>query len=116
LYTIFLYDMVTGYVVFAFSHGIEYIAFVNLYTKKKYRNRSIPAAFLNRVSERLWVYSGLFSLLVVSLCLIGMNYDRGAFATYIVGSSFLHFLYDGWIWKLRKPGVGRHLDIDYASA
>ena len=114
LYTIFLFDMVTGYIVFAFSHGIEYIAFVNLYVKKKYRKRPMSATFLSQVSRKLWVYSGLFSLLVIALCLIGMNYDRAIFATYIVGSSFLHFLYDGWIWKLRKPGVGRPLDIEYA--
>jgi len=115
LYSIFLYDMVIGYIVFAFSHGVEYIAFVNMYVKKKYRQRSASRSLLARISRNLWVYSGLFSLLIISLCLIGMNYDRGAFATYVVGSSFLHFLYDGWIWKLRKPGVGRPLDIKYAS-
>jgi hypothetical protein len=115
LYSIFLYDMVVGYIVFAFSHGIEYIAFVNMYVKKKYRQNPTSRSLLAQASRKLWVYSGLFSLLIISLCLIGMNYDKSAFATYIVGSSFLHFLYDGWIWKLRKPGVGKPLDIKYAS-
>jgi hypothetical protein len=115
LYSIFLYDMVVGYIVFAFSHGIEYIAFVNMYVKKKYEQRPTSRSLLSKASRNLWVYSGLFSLLMVSLCLVGMNYDKSAFATYIVGSSFLHFLYDGWIWKLRKPGVGKPLDIKYAS-
>jgi hypothetical protein len=116
LYSIFLYDMVLGYIVFAFSHGIEYIAFVNMYVKKKYGKRPASRSFMTRVSSKLWVYSGLFSLLIIALCLIGMSYGKGAFTTYIVGSSFLHFLYDGWIWKLRKPGVGKPLDIEYASA
>jgi len=115
LYSIFLYDLVVGYIVFAFSHGIEYIAFVNMYIKKKYRQRPSSRSFLAQASRKLWIYSALFSLLIISLCLIGINYDKGGFATYIVGSSFLHFLYDGWIWKLRKPGVGKPLDIKYAS-
>ena len=115
LYSIFLHDMVIGYIVFAFSHGIEYIAFVNMYVKKKYRQRAAAYTLLARASGKLWFYSGLFSLLIIALCMLGMSYDRGAFATYIVGSSFLHFLYDGWIWKLRKPGVGRPLDINYAD-
>jgi len=115
LYSIFLYDLVVGYIVFAFSHGIEYIAFVNMYIKKKYRQRPSSRSFLAQASRKLWIYSALFSLLIISLCLIGINYDKGGFATYIVGSSFLHFLYDGWIWKLRKPCVGKPLDIKYAS-
>ena len=32
---------------------------------------------------------------------------------YIIGSSFLHFIYDGWIWKMRKPSVGRPLELSY---
>jgi hypothetical protein len=115
LYSLFLYDMVIGYIVFAFSHGIEYIAFVNMYVKKKYRQYPTSRSLLAKASRKLWLYSSLFSLLIVLLCLIGMNYDNSAFATYIVGSSFLHFLYDGWIWKLRKPDVGKPLDIKYAS-
>ncbi len=114
LYSIFLYDMVIGYIVFAFSHGIEYIAFVNMYVKKKYRQRPASRTLLARASSRLRLHSGLFSLLIIALCLLGMQYDKAAFATYIVGSSFLHFLYDGWIWKVRKPGVGKPLDIEYA--
>ncbi len=115
LYSIFLYDMVVGYIVFAFSHGIEYIAFVYTYVKKKYRKQPASRSVLALISRKLRVYSSLFSLLIITLCLIGMNYEKVAFTTYIVGSSFLHFLYDGWIWKLRKPDVGRPLDIEYVS-
>jgi hypothetical protein len=115
LYSIFLYDFVVGYIVFAFSHGIEYIAFVNRYVEKKYRQCPLSSSILAHASRKLWAYSGLFSLVIILLCLIGMNSDKGWFTTYIVGSSFLHFLYDGWIWKMRKPSVGKPLDIKYAS-
>jgi hypothetical protein len=115
LYMIFLYDMVIGYIVFAFSHGVEYIALVNMYVKKKYTPSTAASSLLARASRRLAVYSGLFSLAIIALSLIGMTYDRGLFSTYIVGSSFLHFLYDGWIWKLRQPDVGKPLDISYAG-
>jgi hypothetical protein len=116
LYLIFLYDMVIGYIVFAFSHGVEYIALVNLYVKKKYSQVPGSRSILAQASRKLGLYSGGFSLAIIAICLIGMNFERGLFSTYIVGSSFLHFLYDGWIWKLRKPAVGKPLDIRYAGA
>ena len=116
LYTIFLYDLMIGYIVFAFSHALEYTAFVNMYVKKKYQQRTDASSLLSRASKHLWIYSGLFSVLIVGLCLTGMNLDGNLFSAYIVGSSFLHFLYDGWIWKLRKPDVGKPLDIGYAAA
>lgn len=115
LYSVFLYDVVLGYLVFGFSHALEYIAFVNMFVKRKYKQRADSTSALARASRQQWLYSGLFSMLVVGLCLIGMNLDRGLFETYIIGSSFLHFIYDGWIWKVRRPEVGKPLDIKYAT-
>ena len=116
LYAIFLYDFLVGYIVFAFTHAVEYIAFVNLYIKRKYRQRESITSLLARAARHQWVWSTAFSLSIVALCLAGIYLDRGVFVTYIVGSSFLHFIYDGWIWKVRRPDVGRPLDIPYAGS
>jgi len=116
IYAIFFHSLIVGYIVFGFSHAIEYIAFVNIFVGAKYRKKPESNTFFSRVSKRQWLYSGLFSVVIVVLSLIGMKIDQNAFLIYIVGSSFLHFIYDGLIWKVRHPEVGKPLDIKYSSA
>ena len=116
IYAIFFHSMVVGYIVFGFSHAIEYIAFVNIFVGAKYRKKPESKAFFSRVSKRRWLYSGVFSAVIIVLSIIGMKLDQNAFLIYIVGSSFLHFVYDGLIWKVRHPEVGKPLDIKYSSA
>jgi hypothetical protein len=108
--------MVVGYIVFGFSHAIEYIAFVNIFVGAKYRKKPESNTFFSRVSKRQWLYSGVFAAVIIVLSIIGMKLDQNAFLIYIVGSSFLHFIYDGLIWKVRHPEVGKPLDIKYSSA
>ena len=115
LYAVILNDLLVGYIAFAFSHGLEYIAFVNMYVKRKYQKRPEAVSLLARASRRLWLYSGMFSITVVAFSLLGMYFGYSAFAVYIVATSFLHFLYDSWIWKIRRPDVGQPLDIHYAA-
>ena len=51
------------------------------------------------------VYAGLQSVSGTDLYL-----------TYYIGSSMLHFLYDGWIWKVRKPEIATPLGARMAAA
>lgn len=114
LYAIFFYDLVIGYVVFGFSHAIEYIAFVNVFVHSKYKKKHETKSFFSRVSRKQWFYSGAFTLALAGISFVGVNLNENALAIYITGSSFLHFIYDGWIWKVRSPEVGKPLDIKYA--
>lgn len=115
LYGIFFHSLVVGYVVFAFSHAVEYIAFVNLFVAAKYKKRPDLSSALAFAARKLWLFSASFAVLVVVLCLIARTYDQDAFLVYIVGSSFLHFVYDAMIWKVRRPEVGEPLGIKYAQ-
>ncbi len=115
LYSLFFYSLIVGYIVFAFSHALEYIAFVNIFVNSKYKKRPDSRSALATASKKQWLYSSLFSLGIVAICLLGIMLNENAFEIYIVGSSFLHFIYDGLIWKVRRPEVGKPLDIKYAS-
>lgn len=116
IHAIFFHSLIVGYIVFGFSHAIEYIAFVNIFVASKYRKVEDTKKLFKKVSNKQWVYSGIFSAVIVVLSLIGMKIDKNAFLIYIVGSSFLHFIYDGLIWKVRQPEVGKPLNIKYSSA
>jgi hypothetical protein len=115
LYSIFFYSLIVGYIVFAFSHALEYIAFVNIFVNSKYKRKPESKSLVALASKKQWLYSSLFSLGIVAICLLGIKLNENAFEIYIVGSSFLHFIYDGLIWKVRRPEVGKPLDIKYAS-
>ncbi|MEQ9618510.1 MAG: hypothetical protein RIG61_04990 [Deltaproteobacteria bacterium] len=114
LYSIFLYDLVIGFVVFGFSHALEYIAFVNVFVNAKYKKKPENTSLFSKVSRRQWVYSGAFTLVLAGISFAGVNINESALGIYITGSSFLHFIYDGWIWKVSRPEVGKPLDIKYA--
>lgn len=114
LYAVFFYDLVVGFVVFGFSHAIEYIAFVNVFVKSKYRKRADTGSLFSRISKKQWLYSGIFTMLLAGISAVGYTYNEAAIAVYITGSSFLHFIYDGWIWKVSTPEVGKPLDIKYS--
>lgn len=116
LFALFFYSLAIGYIVFAFSHALEYIAFVNLFVAQKYRKRPGLTSFLARAVRNQWATSSAFAGLVIGLSLIARAYDENAFAVYIVGSSFLHFIYDAMIWKVRRPEVGEPLGIRYTTA
>jgi hypothetical protein len=114
IYLTFFYDFLAGYVTFGFSHAIEYLAFVNVYAHRKYLHRPIASSWMARLvghqGRNLLLFMGVSSLIFIPWFWrspITLNW-------YIVTTSFMHFLYDGWIWKVRRPEVGAALGIQYA--
>jgi hypothetical protein len=114
LYSIFFYSLIVGFVVFGFSHAIEYIAFVNVFVNSKYKKKAQTTNLFSKISRKQWAYSGIFTLFLAGISFAGININEPALGIYITGSSFLHFIYDGWIWKVSKPEVGQPLGIKYA--
>lgn len=116
LYAIFFQSLVIGFIVFGFSHAIEYIAFVNLFVNPKYKKKPDTGGLFSRITKRQRIYSGVFTAILAGISFAGININEYALGLYITGSSFLHFIYDGWIWKVSEPEVGKPLDITYASS
>lgn len=68
-----------------------------------------------RVVRQQGLYFVLFILVSAAVFIPWFFISRATVQWYIVGSSFLHFIYDGWIWKVRDPKVGKALGIAYPS-
>ncbi len=113
IYLTFFYDFLVGFLVFAFSHAIEYLAFVNIFAKKKYRVRQLNSSLMARWVHHQSLYFILFMVISGVIFIPWYFNGRTSLNWYIVGTSFLHFLYDGWIWKVRRPEVGSPLGISY---
>ncbi len=115
LYASFYYDVFVGYAVLGFSHAIEYLAFVNVYARRKYLSRSPDSSLLARAVRHQGAAMAGYCLVVLPAFVLWNSAAPISLEWYIVGSGFLHFIYDGWIWKLRKPEVGKPLGLDYAQ-
>lgn len=116
LYALFFYDFLAAYAAFGFSHAIEYIAFANLFAHRKYAGENAPPSFM-----KSFVRNQILSMLAFGGALFGICFywnltSPMTLGWLIIGSSFLHFLYDGWIWKLRKPQVSAPLGLAREAA
>lgn len=116
LYAAFAYDILVGYALFGFSHAIEYLAFVNVFARRKYRMRDPSSSWIAGVIRRQGLAMMIYCLSLISVFVLWRWYSLRALGIYILGSSFLHFLYDGWIWKVRNAQVGEPLAIRYQEA
>lgn len=99
-----------GYIVFGVAHSIEYLAFVHQFGEKKYQGGTGNVAALLLGSMRR-------SPLVLAPLLLGYAFLYRhrfalAYVTYYTTTSVLHYLYDGWIWRLREPRVARPLGVE----
>lgn len=109
LFAIFVvHGPVVGYLVLGVAHSLEYLAFVYQFSEKKYqRGTSNTAALLLGSVRRAPIL--LLPLIVSHVFLYEHRYAL-AYVTYYTTTSILHYLYDGWIWKLRQPRVAQPLE------
>ena len=106
-----LHGPVMGYLVFGTAHALEYVAFVHYFGARKFAGRDdrSPAALLLR---HPWRYAPLLAGgLLAAYLLLRRWGNTDVYLAYYFGTSLLHFLYDGWIWKVRKPEVARPLGV-----
>ena len=113
LFAVFLiHGPVIGYLCFGTAHAIEYMAFVHHYGARKYageggRGRG-PAALLG--DPRVAAPALMGGLLLV-FWLLHEQRRTEVYLVYYTATSWLHFLYDGWIWKVRRPELARTLEL-----
>jgi hypothetical protein len=93
-------------------HAVEYLAVVSHYAK---RRTVVGSAGLFRDVARQWLVVFASYLLVIGLIGVGVDKAGGwvvqAWAAVNVWSAFLHYTYDGLIWKLRKPATAQALGV-----
>ncbi len=116
LYGLFARDFVTAFASFSFSHTVEYIAFVGLFAKKKYGDVHDTSTFLGKISKYGGWSFAFFCLAAGGIYLIWNKASAGTFGLFYISTSFLHYIYDGWIWKIRRPQVGTPLGLAYERA
>lgn len=116
LYGTFFFGFLPAFVAFGFSHAIEYIAFANHFARRKYSDPAAAPSFMTAFVRRPGFSMALFAGFLIALYLGWNQLSARTLGWFIVGSSFLHYIYDGWIWKLRRPKVAAPLGLAYERA
>ena len=104
-----LHGPVIGYLCFGVAHAVEYVFFFHVFGRRKFAGRPPEQqTFASKMLARPLLWGPLIAvgLTLIYFALVDRR-DTEAYLVYYTSTSLLHFLYDGWIWKVRKPEVAK---------
>jgi hypothetical protein len=102
---------IAGFIAYVGAHAIEYAVVVYKTTESRYGHRRDRSSPLGLLAATAWGRVAVMaSVSLGALALASrVHGDAGDVVLFTVGA--LHFLYDGFIWKLRKPAVAADFSI-----
>ena len=103
-------DPIAGVAGYVAAHAIEYYAVVH--RSLRGRRDDAPVARATRSSvRRLAVYAAYFGAIAAFVWATADVLDGRVYAFAILFFGALHILYDGFVWKLRRPNVAASLGL-----
>jgi hypothetical protein len=107
-------DPIAGVAGYVAAHAIEYFAVVH--TSLRGRNDAALVATATRTTaRRVAAYAGYFAAIGVIVYFTWSPFNGKLYAFAILFFGTLHILYDGLVWKLRRPAVAASLGITPTS-
>jgi len=97
------------YIATSVNHASEYIALVALTILNKDRVSHEDAPLLNRATGHIVRNTFLMVGALCALLYVIKSLSLFFFLFFAYGTSFAHFVLDGYIWKLRRPKVAREV-------
>ena len=113
LLVLVVHGPIVGYLCFGVAHAVEYVFFFHVFGHKKFARRPREQTSLaQRLLARPTLFGPMLALLLVAVFFALADYRKSEpYLVYYTATSLLHFLYDGWIWKVRKPEVSKPLGL-----
>ena len=103
-------DPIAGVAGYVAAHAIEYFAVVHSSLRK--RSDEAPVAAVTRTrARRAAVYATYFLVIAAVVFFTRSRLDGRLYAFAVLFFGALHILYDGFVWKLRRPAVAASLGI-----
>lgn len=113
LFAVFVvHGPIVGYLCFGTAHAIEYVFFLHHFGHAKFTRRPDVHGPVATALRHPWRWAPLISgaLLLLYVALLEQRRTE-IYLIYYTSTSLLHFLFDGWIWKVRRPEVARPLGV-----
>ncbi len=106
-------DPLAGIAGYVAAHAIEYFAVVHSTLRRRSLTpeRSPIAVASATAGRRLALYAGYFAGLVGLVWVTWTVWDGRLYAFAILFFGALHILYDGMVWKLRRPSVAASVGL-----
>ena len=103
---------IVGYLCFGVAHALEYVAFVHHFGQQKFAQNGATGLTASLLRRPLWAAPLVIGVLLTAFILLSDHRGADLYLVYYLGTSLLHFLFDGWIWKVRRPEVRRPLGVE----
>ena len=112
------FDPAAGLIAFVAAHALEYVVVVDRTLRSRYasapaegRPASLLAVLAGSRNRRIALLVGFFAVFaVVDLQLRGVL-AANVYLVVVYTIGLLHFLYDGFIWKTRRPSVAADFGV-----
>ena len=108
-----LHGPIVGFIVFSVAHSVEYIVFVHVFTRRRAIAHNPPWGV--RLLGRRALLVLVSAVLLGAFALAHEVWTVPLFVVYYAATSALHYLYDGLIWKIRRPEVRAQI-VDVAAS
>jgi hypothetical protein len=103
-------DPIAGVAGYVAAHAIEYFAVVHSSLRK--RSDTAPVATATRTpARRAATYAAYVLAIGLIVYVTKSRFDGRLYAFAVLFLGALHILYDGFVWKLRRPAVAASLGI-----
>ena len=103
-------DPIAGVAGYVAAHAIEYFAVVHSSLRR--RSDGAPVATATRTPlRRAMAYATYFAVIGMLVYFTWSPFNGKLYAFAILFFGALHILYDGFVWKLRRPAVAASLGI-----
>ena len=111
-------NIILGVAMFEIFHDVQYLAIVWVYNVKRVQTGHRVGALTRFLFRRSWYLAGLYAGLVFAYGYINLfagnvkveDLQLSLFGL-ITASTFLHFYYDGFIWKVREKSTREGLGL-----
>lgn len=103
-------DPVAGIAGYVAAHSIEYFAIVHASLRSRADSARIAVATSSR-RRRSVAYLAYFAVIAAIVVVTLDAWDGRVYAFAVLFFGALHILYDGFVWKLRRPSVAASLGI-----
>jgi tetratricopeptide (TPR) repeat protein len=111
-------NVVVGIALFEVFHDVQYLAIVWIYNRKRVDKARHVGPFMRFLFRRSGMLIGLYVGMVFAYGYVKLLADRIDRETvqqvlfgFITASTFLHFYFDGFIWKVRERSVRESLGL-----
>jgi tetratricopeptide (TPR) repeat protein len=120
--TVHLKPIILGVAAFEIFHDVQYLAIVWVYNRTRVQTGRPVGEFTRFLFRGNLILIALYVLLVLAYGYLGLVVrtlpDEGLRLTlygFVAASAFLHYYYDGFIWKIREPATSAALGVHAAG-